>query len=258
MNLPALLVACYPPPVRERWGEQMQAEFEQTAPLRWLNVAVGAVGLWLSPSVWPVATDRQRRTVLTVTGAVLLGAAGLLFRAVGDHTPDAPAAALMTAALYGLGLAVLLLCPAPPRHRDGLIRMTRQAIRALWLPVVLTVAIVTFAHQPGTDALLTHPLMHAAAVLAYWANLLLGVVRACRLCSSLLTDTTSPPAVWRVSAGLRISAISLVLASASYLTTDPGLHVALPAVSALLVALALIAVRNSTTGSGPVRTPDGQ
>lgn len=105
MNVSAMLVACYPPPVRKRWGEQLQAEVEHTAPLRWVNVAGGAAGLWLNPSVWPAPSSRQRRAVLTITGAVILGAAALLLRAVADNTPDAPGAAIMTAALCGLWAA---------------------------------------------------------------------------------------------------------------------------------------------------------
>lgn len=249
MNVSALLVACYPPPVRERWGEQLQTEVEHTVPLRWVNVVGGALGLWLNPAVWPASTSRQRRAVLTVTGAVILGAAALLLRAVADNTSDAPAAALMTAALAGLGLGGLLLCPAPPLHREGLTRVTRQAIRALWLPVVLAAAITAFAHQPGTQALLSHPLIHAGCVFAYWATLLLGVVQTCRLCTSLLTNTTGPPARWRVRAGLRVSAASLISAATVCLNPTGSGRATLPTVvaAALLIGLAAIAVRNSTT-----------
>lgn len=127
--------------------------------------------------------------------------------------------------------------------------MTRQAIEALWLPVLIAAAITAFAHRPGTEALLSHPLIHAGCVFAYWATLLLGVVQTCRLCSSLLTDTTRPPARWRVRAGLRVSAASLISAATVCLTPTGSGHATLPTAvaAALLIGLAVIAVRNSTS-----------
>lgn len=246
MNLPAVLVACYPPPVRERWGEQMQTEVAHTAPLRWVNVAGGAAGLWLNPAVWPAPTSRQRRAVLTVTGAVILGAAALLLRAVAA-APDGLGAAIMTAALGGLGVGGLLLCPVPPLHRDAVMRMTRQATGALWIPGALIAALIAFANQPGTDALLVNPVIRAVGMATYWFTLVLGVVQMCRLCSSLLTGAARPPASWRVRAGLRISATSLVIAAVSCLTATNAGHATMLAVASLLVGLAVVALRNSAT-----------
>lgn len=252
MNVPALLLACYPPPVRQRWGEQLQAEVEHGGPRRWANVAVGAVGLWLSPSTWPVPTSQQRRAVLTVTGAVILGAAALLLRAVtGDEPEASAAAATLTAALCGLLLGAVLLCPTPPLHWNSLLRLARQAIGALWLPALLTLAIVAFAHQPGTDTLLANPLIRAGCVATYWATLLLGVVQTCRLCSSLLTGTARPPAPWRLRAGLRISAVSLLIAAAACVTPTSDSNAAMPAAATLLTGLAVIALLNSTNQVDP-------
>lgn len=247
MNVPAVLVACYPPPVRKRWGEQLQAEVDHGGARRWVNVAAGAAGLWLYPSVWPAATSQQRRAVLTVTGAVILGAAALLLRAVtGDEPEASAAAATLTSALCGLLLGAVVLCPTPPWHWNSLLRLARHAIGALWLPAVLMLALVAFAHQPGTDTLLANPGIRAGCMATYWATLLLGVVQTCRLCSSLLTGPARPPAPWRLRAGLRISAISLLVAAGACVTATSDSNAAMPAAATLLTGLAVIALLNST------------
>lgn len=248
MNVPAMLVACYPPPVRARWGAQLHAEVEHAGPRDWANVAVSAIGLWLNPSMWPAPTVQRRRAVLTVTGAIIVGTAALILRAPGEDPPAALASAVMTAAGCGLCLATALLCPVPPLSRRGLTQVARRAIQTLWVPAFLIVSVIAFARRPDIDILLANPDIRAAAFLMYWLTLIIGVVQACRLCSWLLTTATPPPARWRVVAGLRLIGASLLVAASARLIHTDGAQQTMPSATTalLLVVLAAVAIRNST------------
>jgi hypothetical protein len=60
-----------------------------------------------------------------------------------------------------------------------------------------------------------------------------------------LIEATHPPASWRLCAGLRISAVSLLIAAAACVIPINDPNAATPAAATLLIGLAVIALLNS-------------
>jgi hypothetical protein len=53
VRAPAVLAALYPPPIRERWGDDLVAEVAEGGPGSWADTVAGAFRLWIHPTAWP-------------------------------------------------------------------------------------------------------------------------------------------------------------------------------------------------------------
>ncbi|MER7273991.1 hypothetical protein ABT369_06035 [Dactylosporangium sp. NPDC000244] len=223
MSAPALIVALYPPAVRERWGDEIGREIAERGARSWPDAIGGAARLWLHPSDWPETAAGQTRRVLAVALFAVTGTDALLLRAA------EPA----TGRWLGLILAgALLAAPRPPSR--ALRAVAAAAIRTLAAPATAGLALLLLANSGLVD----HPAGPARVLLvaAYWAALTFITLRVWALTARIVRMGTAPSrrrlraALLLVGAGTALAAGqsllggALLIAAALLLSAVAALH----------------------------------
>lgn len=212
MNVPHALTSLYPPPVRERWGDELACEVTESGPRSWPDTALGALRLWLHPRDWPELIAGHTCAVLTCALAAVTAAAGLLVRAAEPSTyltadPARPATSVW--ALLVLA-GILLAAPRPPMRAAALSRLAGRSIRELAAPAALALLMWLLANA---DAL-AHPsgITRLGFVAFYWISLAFSAFRVCRLIAYVVS-ISSPPSRRRMYAALLLLGAGLALAA---------------------------------------------
>jgi hypothetical protein len=217
MSAPELIVALYPPAVRERWGAEIGREVAESGPRSWGDAVLGAVRLWLRPGDWPESAAGQTRRVLAVALFGVTAAAMLVLRAEPGPRP---------LWLPPLAAGVLLAAPLPP--------LRWWALRTLCVDMVRTMAAPAVA-VAGVFALAWGGVVGLGPFAYYWATLAFAAYRGCALVARVLRTCVAPTtgrlrvALLLVGAGLAVAAFQAATAGTLVVTC----------VLALLAALAL-------------------
>ncbi|MEU7875530.1 hypothetical protein [Dactylosporangium sp. NPDC049140] len=233
MTAPDLIVALYPPPVRERWGDEIGREIDERGARSWADAIGGALRLWLHPSDWPETTAGQTRRVLAAALFAVVAAVALLLRA------SAPAGAWWLAPI----LAGALLAAPLPRLR-ALPGIAAASVRTMAAPTAGGLALIALANSGLVD----RPAGFAAVLLLayYWATLAFIAVRLCTLVARVLRLGIVPTrrrlraALLLVGAGTALAAAQCLLAGGLLVTT-------------VLAALAAVALHAGQDLRGPAR-----
>ncbi len=245
MDVSALIVRAYPPPVRDRWGCAIREELAEGGLRAWPDTAAEAAKLWVHPSDWPEHTVGQTRHVVTVAlvviaavTAVLLRASSEAFAAVAPRAGDPATAAWIALVAAGLLLALprLTLPIAAPRA------LLIVAARVLAGPATLLLAMYLVANSGVVDRQ-SWPL-HASLVAWYWATLTLAAIRVCTL-ASRLTPLARAPGRRRLQFSLVLVAAGLTIAAGA-IATRTILTPQTIAATACLTVIAAAAVTAAT------------
>jgi hypothetical protein len=237
MSAPEIIIALYPPAVRDRWGAEIGREVAERGVRTWADAVAGAVRLWLRPSDWPETAAGQTRRVLAVTLFTVTAAAMLLLRAA-EPTPYPHATVLW---LTPLAVGALLAAPLPPLTRRALRVIGATTVRTMTVPAVLVAAMFALANS----GLVEHPTgaLRVAMVAYYWSTLAYVALRACTLVARVLPVCVVPStrrlrgALLLVGAGQALAAGQGALVAVRTVTGVGGLCVT--AALALLAALTL-------------------
>jgi len=240
MSGAAVIVALYPPAVRQRWGEEIGREVAERGIRSWPDAVAGAVRLWLHPDDWPETAAGQTRRVLAVCLFGVTAAATLLLRAA-EPAPYPHATALW---LAPLAAGALLAAPLPPRAWRPLRRLCAETVRTAALPAAAVAAMIALANS----GLLDHPTgALAVALLAYyWSTLSFAALRACTLIARVQHICVAPT-TRRLRAALLLVGAGLALATAQ--GTIAAFHTAVGAGGLCVTgALGLLAALTLQTG----------
>ncbi|MGI5239930.1 hypothetical protein [Dactylosporangium sp. CA-139066] len=224
MSAPGVIVALYPPAVRERWGAEIGREVAEAGPRSWADAVAGALRLWLHPSDWPESAAGQTRRVLAVALAGVTAAAMLVLRAAepGPRPLWLPA----------LAAGVLVAAPLPPPRWRALRSLLADAVRIMAAPA---------AAVAGMFALAWGGVGGGPAPFAYyWATLAFVAIRGCALVARVLR-TCVAPTTRRLRAALLLVGAGLAVAAVQAATAGT---LAATAAFALLAAVTLQAGRN--------------
>lgn len=218
MSVPTLLVALYPPAVRQRWGDELAREITGSGPRSWPDTVRGAVRLWLRPGDWPETSTGQTRRVLAVALFALAAVAALLLRAAEPTTsltadPRHPVTSLwLLPVLAGLALAAPLPRPAALRDPRTLRRSAATAARTLAAPAAAVLGLLATAHS----GLLGGPggAFQVLVVVWYWATLGLLSLRLCALVARLarIRGLLAVPGIRRLRLALLLAGAGLTVA----------------------------------------------
>ncbi|MFI5911706.1 hypothetical protein [Dactylosporangium sp. NPDC051541] len=181
MSAATLIVALYPPAVRERWGADIGLEVAERGVRSWADAIGGAVRLWLHPSDWPETAAGQTRRVLAAALFAVTAAVALLLRASGP-----PAGWWLAPILAG----ALLAAPLPPPRRPVLTRIAAAAVRTLTVPAAAGATMFLLANS----GLVEHPQGPLRMLLVgyYWATLAYVALGVCAFTARLLRLGTAP------------------------------------------------------------------
>lgn len=217
MTAARVLVALYPPLVRDRWGNDMLAHVTRAGSGCWVNTVTGAVDLWLHPGTWPADSAGQVRRIastltfaLAVTAALVIRGFGTSQLAPTGHHP------VQTAWLLLIATGVALAMPLPLLRPAALARLLTVTARTLTLPVIAMLTLFAVAHSGWVE----HPAgpVRAVLVVGYWATLTLGGVRVCNVIANLRGDIAHAPSMRRLQVGLAL--IGCVLAVGAWSTLE--------------------------------------
>lgn len=209
------LAYAYPPPVRERWGDELAAEIAGRGPRAWPDAVLGAVRLWLRPGQWPARTGGQVRRAVVVLAFLAVGVAALSARGLAPWlgVPGGDPSQLPWLATVSLG--VLVLAPLPRRPVGSF-------LRAVLVPLVpggvLLAAMFALARMPvdATGAL------RVVLLTGYWTALIAlaaaPVAAVCRLDPA----TTVIPGRRRAEAGMLAIAVGLAGGGLANTWSDHG------------------------------------
>jgi hypothetical protein len=246
-----VLLACYPPSFRDRYGAELAALVEETGagPRVCWDVAVGAAAAWLRPAFTGEPSERDRRRVQAGLSAIWVAwCVGMLAVPVVDRAlldPPVPGAGravrtlvaggwwvLLAGGAVAAGCALLLIRRVlVPALRSGRRRVGRPLLPAVVLLVLESagtggVWLLRRGHPPAWP----HPSTAFVAALLGW---LAG------LAALAVVGTAGPPvALRRAGPPARAMRLPAVLAI--------GVTAALTALAALQAAAVLLA------GHGPV------
>ncbi|MEV6932034.1 hypothetical protein AB0M46_47145 [Dactylosporangium sp. NPDC051485] len=188
MSAAEVIVALYPPAVRERWGAEIGREVAERGARSWTDAVAGAVRLWLHPGDWPETAAGQTRRVLAVALFAVTAAATLLLRAA-EPAPYPHATALWLALL---AVGALLAAPLPPLRWRALRILCAEAVGTMAAPGVAVVAMVALANS----GLVERPTAAIGVVLVayYWSTLAFAALRACTLVARVQRISVVPTA----------------------------------------------------------------
>ncbi|MDL4816603.1 hypothetical protein [Actinomadura opuntiae] len=225
--------ALYPPPVRDRWGSEIDDAVAESGVRAWADTVAGAVRLWLHPADWPEARAGQTRRTVAVALFAILALSALLLRAVEPSrtlTADTghPATSLW---LVPILLGAALAAPLPSLRWDALRHLAVQSVRILAAPALAVVAMLLAARTGA----LSHPpaLLDAALLVYYWATLAFFAHRLCTLVARAARTATLP------STGRLVAALALIGAGLGAAATQSALAQTAAAVPAALALAAL-------------------
>jgi hypothetical protein len=222
MNAAGLLVALYPPAVRERWGADIRHDLADAGMRAWPDTVRGAARLWLHPSEWPEPAPGETRRVVTVALFTVLAVVALLVR-----TGQPASGPWLLAVVAGLIMAT-------PLPRPGAVR---AAARILAAPVLAALALLV----AGNSGLAGHAAGIARLVVtsSYWVIL---VFIAYRLCA-VVARAGTPPGRNRLRAALLLAGSGTAVGA---MQTWPAPSAAL---LALLAGTTLYALRDLSEAS---------
>jgi hypothetical protein len=212
MSAATVLTSLFPPAVRDRWGADLRDEVDRSGIRSWPDTVLGAVRLWLHPSVWPETQGGETRRVLVVMFFAIVAGTALVLRTV---TPSStltadfhhPATSLWLVSLV-LGLA--LATPLPPRQGDQFRRLVATAARTLVAPAAAVAGLLALAWS-GLTVRLTG-VADVALMAYYWLTLGFVALRMCTLVART-TPTVALPSRRRLSIALLLIGTGLILAS---------------------------------------------
>jgi hypothetical protein len=253
MIAPTILVALYPPPVRERWGNDLAREVAAGGPRSWLDTAAGAARLWAHPSDWPESTAGQTRRILIVELAAVAALVALLLRAAGrpsamftaDLTHPATSAWLI-AILVGLVVAA----PLPPLRWRALGQLIVVCLRTLAAPAIALSAMYVLAQSNLIDHL--GGALSALLYVYYWTSLALVGLRLCTL-AGRIGHVAIPPSARSLRAATLLIGIGLAMAALQNLAIGPSVSTA-----ALSTGLATVAIIVLATAHDLRRVPGNE
>jgi hypothetical protein len=238
MTAAAVLVALYPPGVRDRWGSELRTQVAESGMRGWPDTVAGAIRLWLRPSDWPENVAGQTRRVVATMLFGLMAASALVLRAVEPTPavtadPTRPATSLWLVPLVaGLGLAA----PWPPLRWVMLRRVALDALRVLAAPTAAVAAMFAVAYSGLVD----HPAgwLHIGVIGYYWATLGFVASRMCALVARV-GRLAAAASLTRLRAALFLAGCGAGLGAGQGLASLP----AVPAGStmAMVVALGVLA-----------------
>ncbi|GAA3299696.1 hypothetical protein Dvina_25575 [Dactylosporangium vinaceum] len=224
MSAPTVIVALYPPAVRERWGAEIGREVAEGGARSWPDAIAGAARLWLHPDDWPQTTAGQTRRVLAAALFAVTAVAALLLRS------SAPAGGwCLLPILAGTALAA----PLPPRHRP-IRHVVATAARTLPRPAAAAIAMLALADSGLVDH--PHGPLRVLLLAYYWATLTYIALQLTRFAARLLRIGTAPTrrrlrlALLVVGAGTTLAAAqsalggTLLAATALALLAAAALH----------------------------------
>lgn len=257
MIAPAILVALYPPPVRERWGNDLAREVAAGGPRSWLDTAAGAARLWAHPSDWPESTAGQTRRILIVELAAVAALVALLLRAAGQ--PSATFTADLThpatsAWLIAILAGLVVAAPLPPLRWRALGQLIAVCLRTLAAPAIALFAMYVLAQSNLVDHL--GGALSALLYIYYWTSLAFVGLRACAL-AGRIGHVAIPPSARRLRAATLLIGTGLAMAALQNLAS--GLHRG-PSISAaaLSTGLATVAVIALATAHDLRRVPGNE
>ncbi|QDN94792.1 hypothetical protein FNV58_00245 (plasmid) [Streptomyces sp. RLB1-9] len=212
MNAATLLTRLYPPPVRDRWGEDISHEVSTSGIRSWPDTLAGAARLWLHPGDWPETFTGQTRRVLTIALFAFTAATGLLLRSAEPSTTLTadirhPSTSLW---LVPLLLGIVLAAPLPPLSGAALRSLAAAAVRTLTAPTAAVVAMCLTAWSGMAEHLTGFA--DTAAVTYYWLTLGFVALRLCVLVARI-TRTAALPTTRRLSTALLHIGTALTLAA---------------------------------------------
>jgi hypothetical protein len=225
MSVASRLVSLYPPPLRSRWGSDLEEEVSAAGWRSWHEVLWSAGDMWLHPATWPATTPAQRwmRASVMAVATALVG--GLLGRRLGEP----PAVAVMPLAHLALNgsaalaiVGVALLAPQPDRGRPALAQIARCGVVRLGALGILGGGLVALAWSGALEH--PSPAVHAAVVTGYWTVLVLGALQVCRSLVELGPTALRPPSPRRLRLGIRVVCAALIGAGATLTTAALGHH----------------------------------
>ncbi|GAA2372793.1 hypothetical protein [Dactylosporangium salmoneum] len=242
MSAPEIIVALYPPAVRERWGAEIGREVAERGARTWADAVAGAVRLWLHPRDWPETAAGQTRRVVAVAVFAVTAAAMLLLRAA-EPVPYPHVSVLW---LAPLAAGALVAAPLPPLTWHTVRMLGAVTARTMTLPAVLVVAMVVLANSGVVD----HPsgVLDVALVAFYWSTLAYVALRTCTLIARVLPGCVVPTtrrlrgALLLAGAGMAVAAGEGAMAAVHAAVNVGG--VCVTAALALLAAVTLQTGRN--------------
>jgi hypothetical protein len=242
MRASVILTALYPPPIRERWGNDLIEDVAASGPRSWANTVAGAAMLWARPTTWPESRAGQVRRILLVeltVGAVL---AALLLRAAGQ--PSAVFSADLARPATSAWLAITLFglaagAPLPPSRWGELRRMAVVGVRTMAGPACALAAMWPLAHSGLTN----HPGALAEILLRcyYWAALGFGGFRLCTL-AGRVAHLANPPSARRLATMALLVGLGLTTAAVQNLASRPHLALGSAMLSAGLAGIGVAAL----------------
>jgi hypothetical protein len=231
--------ALYPPPVRDRWGPEIDAAVADAGLRAWPDTLTGAARLWLHPADWPETRPGQTRRTVAVALFAVLAVAALLLRAI-EPSPTLTADTRHPAPrLWHAPIRQAAALAAPLPHRTALRGLARHAVRTLTLPAVAVLALFLLA-RTGAPARPSAPV--AAALLTYyWATLTFTAYRTCTLIARA-ARTATLPSTRRLTTALTLTGTGLAAAATqTALAHTPAAVPATLALAALAAATLTIA-----------------
>ncbi|WP_433042874.1 hypothetical protein [Dactylosporangium sp. CS-033363] len=219
MSAPEVIVALYPPAVRDRWGDELGREIAERGVRSWADAIAGAARLWLHPSDWPETAAGQTRRVLAAALFAVTAAVALLLRA------SAPIAVWWLAPIVA---GALLAAPLAPFGRTVAV-----TLRTLAAPALAGAAMVLLANS----GLVEHPAgaLGVALLAYYWATLAFVALRLCALAARLLRIGTAP-------SRRRLRAALLLVGAGTALAAGQSMLGGALLTTAALALLALVAL----------------
>jgi hypothetical protein len=246
VNAATILVALYPPPVREQWGDDLAGEVAAGGWRSWPDTIGGAVRLWVRPGEWPEHAPGQTHRIILVELAAAATIVTLLLRAAGRPTAlfTASFAHLATSAWAAVIIAGLLLAaPLPPAHWVALRPLPVACLRTLAPPAAAFTAMYLLAQSSLSDH---HAIVgRYLAPCCYWAVLAFAGLQLCRL-ASLVFAVLVPPHARRLRLATLTVGTGLAMAAAQNLASET----ASAAAGALSVGLGGLAIAVLATGTG--------
>lgn len=247
MTAARVLVALYPPPVRDRWGNDMVAHVTRAGSGCWVNTVAGAIDLWLHPWTWPANSAGQVRRIastltfaLAVTAALVTRGFGSAQLALTGHHP------VQTAWLLLIATGVALATPLPFLRPAALARLLAVTARSLTLPAIAMLTLFAVAHSGWVE----HPsgLVQAVLVVGYWTTLTLAGAGLCNVIANLRGDIAHAPGIRRLQVGLALIGWGLAVGACSVLegmASSRTFNVSSSLVCIAFVTLAALAAQNA-------------
>jgi hypothetical protein len=211
MKLTRSLIRMYPAPFRERYGAAIEDEAAARGWRAWPNLLVGAVDMWLHPSVWPADSTAQRLHRAITMAAATAASSWYVGHLVTERANDVSLperAFTLCGLLMALGFA--LTVPRPRWNIAALAALVRLAAGRLVAPAALAVLVIA-ALQAHPHALFTDSGKRLLLAL-WWAAQGLFLVQGCRFVAGLDEELTRPPSRRRLHAGMSVLAAAGLLA----------------------------------------------